>query len=115
MQKEITLNIGRFGPYLKYDNKFYSLKGSEYSPLTISLQEAKIHIENKIKQEKDRLISYFDGEPAFYILNGRYGPFIQIGEGSRKNKTNIKIPKDLDPKSLTRKICLDLAEKSKKK
>ena len=49
------------------------------------------------------------------VLNGRYGPFIQIGEGARKNKTNVKIPKDVEPKSLTREMCLDLAEKSKKK
>ena len=70
-------------------------------------------IDNKAEAEK--IINRFEGVPLVQVLNGRYGPFIQIGEGARKNKTNIKIPKDLDPKSLTRKICLDLAEKSKKK
>ena len=65
--------------------------------------------------EAEKIINRFEGVPLVQVLNGRYGPFIQIGEGARKNKTNIKIPKDLDPKSLTRKICLDLAEKSKKK
>ena len=67
------------------------------------------------KAEAERIINRFEGEPLVQVLNGRYGPFIQIGEGARKNKINVKIPADVEPKSLTREMCLDLAEKSKKK
>ncbi len=101
---EILAAIGRFGPYLKHDKKFYSLKGSEFNPLTISSEEAKIHIENKIKQEKDRIINFFKGEPVFYVLNGRYVP----KEGK---KINLRIPKDIDPKSLNREDCIQLLNK----
>ena len=79
----------------------FILKGSEYEPLAISLEDAKIHIENKIKQEKERIINFFDGEPAFYILNGRYG-FVQVIPKEGK-KINLRIPKDTVPKSLKRK------------
>jgi len=40
------------------------------------------------------------------VLNGRYGPYIKVG------KKNVKIPKDQEPKDLTLKECLDLAEKT---
>ena len=108
--EEIIAAVGRFGPYLKYKNKFYSLKGSDYDPLIISLEDAKIHIENKIKQEKERIINFFDGEPAFYILNGRYGPFVQVVPKEGK-KINLRIPKDTMPKSLKREDCLQLLNK----
>ena len=108
--EEIIAAVGRFGPYLKYKNKFYSLKGSDYDPLIISLEDAKIHIENKIKQEKERIINFFDGEPAFYILNGRYGPFVQVVPKEGK-KINLRIPKDTMPKSLKREDCMQLLNK----
>ena len=108
--EEIIAAVGRFGSYLKYKNKFYSLKASEYDPLTISLEDAKIHIENKIKQEKERIINFFDGEPAFYILNGRYGPFVQVIQKEGK-KINLRIPKDIMPKSLKREDCMQLLNK----
>ena len=111
--EEVVAAIGRFGPYLKYKNKFYSLKASEYDPLTISLDDAKIYIETKIKQEKDRIINFFDGEPAFYILNGRYGPFVQVIQKEGK-KINLRIPKDTVPKSLKREDCLQLLNKKSK-
>ena len=108
--EEIVVAIGRFGPYLKHKNKFYSLKASEYDPLTISLDDAKIHIESKIKQEKDRIIKFFDGEPSFYVLNGRYGPFVQAIPKKGK-KINLRIPKDTEPKSLKREDCIQLLNK----
>ena len=108
--EEIVAAIGRFGPYLKYKSKFYSLKASEYAPLTISLKDAINHIESKIKQEKERIINFFDGEPAFYILNGRYGPFVQVVPKDGK-KINLRIPKDTVPKSLKREDCIQLLNK----
>ena len=71
-------------------------------------------INNQRKIEEERIINRFEGDPLVQVLNGRYGPFIQIGEGSRKTKQNVRIPKDIDPKKLTRQMCLDLRDKSKK-
>ena len=66
------------------------------------------------KAEAEKTINRFEGTPLVQVLNGRYGPFIQIGEGARKNKKNIKIPKGTEPKTLTREDCLALAEAQKK-
>ena len=112
----VVAAIGRFGPYLRFKGKFVSIKiddGDE--PLTIEIDRAIELILAHRTAEAERIINRFDGEPLVQVLNGRYGPFIQIGEGARKNKINVKIPKDVEPKSLTREMCLELAEKSKKK
>jgi len=114
--EEIVAAIGRFGPYLRFKGKFVSIKKDDGDePLTIEIDRAIELILGHRKAEAERIINRFEGEPLVQVLNGRYGPFIQIGEGARKNKTNVKIPKNVDPKSLSRVMCLELAEKSKKK
>ena len=114
--EEVVAAIGRFGPYLRFKGKFVSIKKDDGDePLTIEIDRAIELILAHRKAEAERIINRFEGEPLVQVLNGRYGPFIQIGEGARKNKTNVKIPKDVEPKSLTRDMCLELAEKSKKK
>lgn len=101
----ISANIGRFGPYVKHENKFYSL-GKEDDPLTIELEPAIEIIQAKRKAEAERIIKTFDENPDIQVLNGRYGPYIKAG------KKNVKIPKDQDPKSLTLAQCVELAENS---
>ncbi len=114
--EEVVASVGRFGPYLRFKGKFVSIKKDDGDdPLTIEIDRATELILAHRKAEAEKTINRFEGEPLVQVLNGRYGPFIQIGEGARKNKTNVKIPKDIEPKSLTREMCLELAEKSKKK
>ena len=113
--KDIVAAIGRFGPYLRYDGKFTSIKKSDNEdPLTISLDKSIDLIKIKITQDKERLIANFEGEPLVQVLNGRYGPFIQITLAKGK-KINLKIPKDTKPVNLTREDCLNLLDKYKSK
>tara|TARA_B100001564_G_scaffold356834_1_gene371799 strand:- start:2882 stop:5203 length:2322 start_codon:yes stop_codon:yes gene_type:complete len=106
--KDIVASIGRFGPYLRYDGKFTSIKKSDNEePLTISLKKSIELIELKIKADLERIIANFEGEPLVQVLNGRYGPFIQVSSKGKK-KINVKIPKASDPKTLSRDECLDL-------
>jgi len=114
-EEEVVAAIGRFGPYLRHKGKFISIKKDQNDePLTIKIDRAIELILAHRKAEDEKIINRFEGDPLIQVLNGRYGPFIQIGEGARKNKTNVKIPKELDPASLTREKCLELAQKSKK-
>ena len=111
---EIIASVGRFGPYLRYKGKFTSIKKDDgEDPLTIELDRAIELIKLKIQADKDRLIHSFDGEPVIQVLNGRYGPFVQVSPKKAK-KINIKIPKDLDPQKLTREICLELMQNQSK-
>ena len=108
--EDVIAAIGRFGPYLRYNGKFTSIKKTDNeNPLTITLDRAIELIEIKIQADKDRLVANFDGDPLVQILNGRYGVFIQVSPDKGK-KINVKIPKDIDPKNLSREECLNLME-----
>ena len=103
------MSDGRFGPYVKYDNLFVSLK--KIDPYEISLEEAIELVKQKIETEKNKLIQSFD-DGKIEILNGMYGPYIKRG------KDNFKIPKDTDPKTLTleqvQELITNAPEKKKK-
>ena len=111
--KEVIASVGRFGPYLRYDGKFTSIKKTDNEdPLSISLDRAVELIKIKQQADKDRVINEFEGEPKIQVLNGRYGPFVQVVDG--KKRVNLKIPKDMIAKDLTRENCLDLLRNNKK-
>lgn len=96
---DVIIGIGRFGPYVKHMNKFFSLKKGEDDPMTITLERAVELIEAKRSDDKNKLIKSFTEEPEIQVLNGRYGPYISVG------KSNFKIPKAKDPASLTLEEC----------
>ena len=104
----ITAAIGRFGPYIRHDNKFVSLTGDD-DPYTIEQDRAIELIEAKRKADAEKFIKSFGENPDVQVLNGRYGPYIKVG------KKNVRIPKDKEPKDLTLAECLDLAEKAPEK
>lgn len=106
--KEVTVGVGRFGPYVKHNNKFVSLKKGVDDPFTIDLPRAIELIEEKRLQERNKKIKSFDEEKELEILNGRWGPYIAY-----KGK-NFRIPKGKEPKELTIKDCMEIINKSKK-
>jgi DNA topoisomerase-1 len=93
---EITTNVGRFGPYVKYGAKYVSLKVDD--PYEITPERALEVIKEKEIADANRLILDFP-DAKIQVLNGRYGPYITDKE------RNAKIPKDKDPKSLTLEEC----------
>ena len=102
-EKPMVAAIGKFGPYIKHDSKFYSLPKTD-DPMTVDDIRAIEIIEAQIKAEAEKLILEFDENPDIKVLNGRYGPYIVAG------KKNVKIPKDKDPKTLTLEECITLAD-----
>jgi len=92
--KEMVAAVGRFGPYIRHDGKFYSIPKEE-DPLTISAEKAIEVIEEKRESDRKKIIKTFDKEPEIRILRGRWGPYISF------NKKNFKIPKDMDPEKIT--------------
>lgn len=101
--KEVSVGIGRFGPYIKHNNIFVSLKKGEDDPGTITLETAIARIEEKRENDRNKLIKAFDN--GVQILNGRFGPYISY------NKANYKIPKTLKAEELTLEKCMELIEK----
>jgi DNA topoisomerase I len=94
--EEITANTGRFGPYVKYGEKYVSLKADD--PYTVTLERALEVIREKQIADANRLILDFP-DAGIQVLNGRYGPYVT------DRKRNAKIPKDRDPKSLALEEC----------
>ncbi len=101
--KVMTVAIGRFGPYIRHDGKFYSL-GKEDDPMSITQERCVELIEAKRKADSEKTIKVFAEDESVKVLNGRYGPYIVVGD------KNVKIPKDKEPKDLTLEECLALAE-----
>ena len=88
----LSANIGRFGPYVRYGNKFVSL-GDE-DPLTVSRETALELVAQKKAADKARILRTFD-DTGIQVLNGRWGPYITDG------KKNAKMPKDKSPENLS--------------
>ena len=84
--KEVTVNIGRFGPYIAHDGKFYSL-GKEFDPYTISFEQAAPMVVEKREAKEQRTIKVFEKE-KIQLLRGPYGPYIKQG------LRNFKLPKE---------------------
>ena len=101
--EEMTVGIGRFGPYVLHNKKFYSLKKTD-DPVTLTADEAIALIEEKRVSEANRIICDFPERPDVKVLKGRFGPYISIG------KDNFKIPKGTIPASLNLADCLEIAK-----
>jgi DNA topoisomerase-1 len=95
----VSASIGRFGPYIRYGDKYVSMK--EDDPYTVELPRALELIEEKKIADANRIIQDFE-EEGIQVLNGRYGPYI-----TDKTK-NARVPKDREPKSLTLEECKEL-------
>ena len=99
---EIIAAAGPFGPYLKAGK--YNIPLKDFDPYTITLEDA----EPLYEQKRDSFIADW-GE--IQIINGAYGPYVK-GPGRRNF---VRIPKDIDPKTVTKEQAEEyLANKPKK-
>jgi len=106
---DLIVGIGRFGPYVRHNNKFFSLKKDIDDPLTINKSRAIELIEEKRDIEKKRVIKSFPKNSDLKVLAGRYGPYISY------QKKNFRIPRKNEPESLTFEDCMKIIEEGQKK
>ncbi|TAK89775.1 type I DNA topoisomerase [Patescibacteria group bacterium] len=97
--EDIMANFGPFGPYVKAGTTSASIRPD--SPFEVELDRARELIKEKRVAAANRIIAEFD-DGKIQVLNGRFGPYISDG------KKNAKIPKDTDPKSITRDQAAEL-------
>lgn len=92
---DVTVAIGRFGPYVRHKGKFVSIPKDE-APAEVGLERAVELILAKRDAESKKVVKTFDEAPGTQILNGRFGVYI-ASDGA-----NYKIPKTVaDPASLS--------------
>ena len=96
--QDIKANVGRFGPYIQIGKLYVSLK--DIDPREVTQEQARELYAAKLKAEAEKNIADFgDG---IKVLNGRFGPYVT--DGSK----NAKIPKDTNPKDITRDQAVEL-------
>jgi DNA topoisomerase I len=107
-EEEVTVNIGRFGPYAAHSKKFYSLN-KEMDPYTVTLEELTPMIAEKRKAKDERTIKVFEKE-KIQLLRGPYGPYIKQG------LRNFKLTKEQQEKveDLTIEEVKEIIEELKK-
>ena len=103
--QDIKANVGRFGPYIQIGKLYVSLK--DIDPREVTQEQARELYAAKLKAEAEKNIADFgDG---IKVLNGRFGPYVT--DGSK----NAKIPKDTDPKTITRDQAVELLANASQK
>ena len=102
----MTVGIGRFGPYVRYGGKFFSLKKGVDDPYSITAERAIELIREKGESDKKKVIRDYGD---IQILNGRYGPYIT------KDKKNYRIPRGSDAEKLSKEECTAIIEKTSSK
>lgn len=107
--KEISVAVGRFGPYVKHDGSFVSIP-KELTPAEITAEQAIELIEAKRTADRNKVVKTFDNDPDLRILNGRYGVYIAYAG------TNYRIPKTVTaPAELTYEQCREIMASQKSK
>ncbi len=102
---ELEVNIGRFGPYVKFDDKFVSIPKDE-DPMDVSFERAVELVDEKLKA--DAPIAQYEGHDVTKG-SGRFGPFIKWQDWF------INVNKKYDFDHLSQADIAELIEDKKKK
>jgi len=93
--EKVSVSIGRFGPYVKYDSKYASIK--EDDPYTITLERALEIVEEKKEADRNKVVKVFDEDPEIQIHNGRWGAYLTNGSKNAKlTKEQKEAPLEID-------------------
>ncbi len=107
--KKVTVAIGKFGPYVKHESNFVSLKKGIDDPYTILLGRAIELILERREKISNSLLKTYPEDPDIRILQGRWGPYIAY------KKQNIKLKKDTNIENLTFLACKEVIDAELKK
>ena len=99
--KDMVAAVGRFGPYIRHDGKFYSLPKSD-DPLTVDSERAVEIIEEKRENDRQKIIREFQEDEDVKILKGRWGAYLSAGG------KNYKLPKSKDPQEFSFEECVNI-------
>jgi len=102
---EMVVGIGKFGPYIRYKSKFFSLKKGIDDPYTVTFERAVEIILEKNESDKKKVLKDFGD---IMLLKGRYGPYLV------KDKLNHRLPKGTDAEKLTKEDCIKIIGNSDK-
>ncbi len=103
--KEVVVGVGRYGPYVRFGDKFISLAKGE-DPLSVDMERARELIVQK--QKEDAPVGTYKGLPI-QQGKGRFGPFLKW------NGMFVNIPRKINPQTITPEQMYELIEKKVEK
>ncbi|MCB9080736.1 MAG: type I DNA topoisomerase [Lewinellaceae bacterium] len=103
--EEIAIGVGRYGPYVRFGEKFISIPKGE-DPLTITKERTLELI--KLKEAEDAPVGTYKGFPITQG-KGRFGPFLKW------NDMFVNIPRKFDPNHLTLEEMVELIQAKESK
>lgn len=108
----IQVAVGRFGPYAKMVKNGEEVSTSlpqDMDPSDVTV--AKLEQLIKLSEEEDKPIGVHpeEGLPIF-LLSGRYGPYVQLGEVTEENKKpkRASLLKGMTPEDIDLKLAIKL-------
>lgn len=107
--KKVVVGIGKFGPYVKHDANFVSLKKGIDDPYTITIDRAVELILEKREKISNSLLKTFEEDPEIKIIEGRWGPYISY------KKQNFKLKKGISTDQITYLSCKEIIDTELKK
>ena len=103
--KDLTVGIGRFGPYVRHDGKYVSIPKT-MEPAAVTADEAIELIRFKRDAEAKKVVKTFAEDAEVQILNGRYGVYIAA------HGANYKLPRGIaDPAALSFEEVMQIVDK----
>jgi DNA topoisomerase-1 len=106
--KDITVGIGKYGPYINWNGKFFAIP-KKIDITEITEWKAIEIIDEKIEKEQQKFVKQFENDPDLQILKGRWGNYIKY-----KGK-NYRIPKEYKGKDLSYEDCMKIISEAKGK
>lgn len=103
--EEVSVGVGRFGPYVRYGKSYVSIP-KEQDPLDLQLDDAVVLIKAKIEATEKSLLRSFDEEEQLEIREGRFGAYIKY-QGN-----NYKLPKGTDIETISYQEIKDIIAQS---
>lgn len=103
--EDVVVNIGRYGPYVRFDGKFVSIPRDK-DPLEMNMEKAMPLIKQKLKEEEP--VAFVDDKPITQG-KGRFGPFLKW------DGLYVNIPKKINPDDIDEDTAIEMVEAKKKK
>ena len=107
--EQLSVGIGKYGPYVRHGKSFASLqKGDDPYTLTYERAVEVVRAQQAAAAAANTPLRSFPEDPDMLVKNGRYGPYIAY-----KGK-NYRLPKGAKPETLTLEECRKIVSSSKK-
>ncbi|NES84414.1 MAG: DNA topoisomerase I, partial [Moorea sp. SIO2B7] len=110
---DARVRIGKFGPYVEVNNGNGVLTASipqDLTPAELNIEQVQVLIQQKMEGPEKLGLHPETGEPI-YILNGNYGPYLQLGdatEDKKKKPKRVSLPKGVNKEDVHLEMAVGL-------